>query len=270
MSTGEERQDFLRVGGMDDETRNALRRLVVSLADSKRLMGIRYSDWILGAPSIEAGIAASSMAQDEWGHARLLYAMLKDLGEDPVAVEHERRADAYASVPPLDEAFPDWAAAVAGMVVVDGAVTVALQSFCEGAFEPACTRIPKMLAEEEFHRSLGEAWFRRLAEAPSGEAAELLRSAALGALPSVLAWLGAEDAPARALAAAGLTRPGAEQTAAFRDQVREVLAAVDIAVDDVPLDMEGWSEERGRGPGAPAEEAVERARGDRNRMLFVE
>ena len=59
--------------GADD--RAALKRLILGLADSKRLMGIRYSDWVLGAPSVETGIATSSMTQDEWGHARLLYAM---------------------------------------------------------------------------------------------------------------------------------------------------------------------------------------------------
>ena len=69
----------LDVSKLDAAGRAALERLILSLADSKRLMGIRYSDWILGAPSVETGIATSSMTQDEWGHARLLYAMLKDL-----------------------------------------------------------------------------------------------------------------------------------------------------------------------------------------------
>ncbi len=82
--------EFLDVGGLDDTGRAALRRLVTTLADSKRLMGIRYSDWLLGAPSIETGIATSSMAQDEWGHARLLYSMLKELDVDPVGVERDR------------------------------------------------------------------------------------------------------------------------------------------------------------------------------------
>ena len=156
--------EMLEVDRLDDGARAALRRLLLTLADSKRLMGIRYSDWLLGAPSIEAGIATSSMSQDEWGHARLLYAMLKGLGEDPVAVEHERSDEAYASLDPLDTAFPDWAAVVAGMVLVDGALTVALEAFSRGSFEPATTRVPKMLAEEEFHASLGRAWYRRLGE----------------------------------------------------------------------------------------------------------
>ena len=102
-----------------------LARHILSLADTKRLLGIRYSDWILGSPSIETGIAASSMAQDEWGHARLLYSMLKRLGFDPFEVEHTRPAERYYSAPPLDDPFADWADFVAATVVVDGALSVA-------------------------------------------------------------------------------------------------------------------------------------------------
>lgn len=261
--------DFLQVGRLDDATRSALRRLVLTLADSKRLMGIRYSDWLLGAPSIETGIAASSMCQDEWGHARLLYAMLKDLGEDPVAVEHERADAAYASVDPLDAPFSDWAAVVAGIVLVDGALTVALESFSRGSFEPASTRVPKMLSEEAFHRSLGEAWYRRLAGSASDDARALLRGATEAMLPPVLAWLGAADAPAAALVAEGVVEDGPTLTAAFLDSVRDLAAAAGVDVDAVGA-AEGWDTARGRGPGHPDADAGERARGDRNRMLFVE
>jgi 1,2-phenylacetyl-CoA epoxidase catalytic subunit len=111
-----------------------LRRLILTLADTKRLLGIRYSDWLLGAPSIEAGIAASGMAQDEWGHARLLYALLKDLGEDPTPVEHDRAPEAYANCDALDAPADDWADVVALMAVVDSALTVLLEAFAEGAY----------------------------------------------------------------------------------------------------------------------------------------
>jgi hypothetical protein len=143
----------------------AFRRLLLGMADSKRILGIRYSDWLLGAPSIEAGIAASSMAQDEWGHARLLYATLKDFGADPEAVEHDRGDEnAYASWDPLDEPLPDWAWVTAAMMVVDGALATALEGILEnGAYEPLQGRMQKMLGEEEFHEALAEAWFTRLA-----------------------------------------------------------------------------------------------------------
>ncbi len=260
---------LLDTSGLDAPTRTALRRLILTLADSKRLMGIRYSDWLLGSPSIETGIAASSMAQDEWGHARLLYAMLKDLGEDPHPVEHERPAEAYASIDPLDVAFPDWAAVVAGMAVVDTALAVALSACADGCFEPATTRVPKMCAEEEFHRSLAFAWYRRLAGSSSKEARRLLREATDAMLPPTLAWLGADDEAARALVERGVTRSGPQLVGEFREAVRDVLASGGVDVDRVEPSA-AWDAERARGPGHPEEEAIERVRGDRNRMLFVE
>lgn len=260
---------FLDVAALDEAGRAALARLVVSLADSKRLMGIRYSDWVLGAPTIETGIAASSMCQDEWGHARLLYAMMKELGQDPVALEHDRPAEAYASLDPLDAPFPDWAAVVSGMVIVDGAIGAALAPFARGSFEPATTRGPKMLAEEEFHRSLGLAWYRRLATRASDEARERLVAASEAQLPAVLAWLGAADGAATLLVELGVTSSGEERMAAFHEACGEVLdlAGIDLA-GTAPA--AGWDEARGRGTGHPDADAVERARGDRNRMLFVE
>lgn len=259
----------LQPDALDEATRSALRRFVLSLADSKRILGIRYSDWILGAPSIEAGIAASSMCQDEWGHARLLYAMLKDLGADPAAVEHERSAEEYASVDALDAPFPDWAAVTAGMLLVDGALTVVLGSFARGRFEPATTRVPKMLAEEAFHRSLGEAWYRRLALSTAAEAQDRLRRATEGVLPPVLAWVGASDGPAHLLVEAGAVAPPAELLAAYREDVRDCVALLGLDVD-AARGSDSWDAERGRGPGRPDVDAIERARGDRNRMLLVE
>ncbi len=258
---------LLTPDALDEATAAGLRRLVLTLADSKRLMGIRYSDWLLGAPSIEAGIAASSMAQDEWGHARLLYALLKALGLDPVEVEHDRPASAYAPIGALDEPMPDWAALVAAMVVVDGALTSVLASFGEGAYEPARSRVPKMVTEEEFHASLGAAWYRRLAG--SEEARPMLVAATEAMLPEVLAWVGADDDAQGAVVGAEILPRASERLARYRDEVRDLLAAAGVDVDACEA-TRGWDEARGRTPGQPDEESVERARGDRNRALFVE
>ena len=246
-----------------------LSRHILSLADTKRLLGIRYSDWLLGSPSIETGIAASSMAQDEWGHARLLYAMLKRLGFDPFEVEHTRPADRYYSAPALDRPFGDWADFVAAVVVVDGALSVALESFSGGNFALARSRVPKMLAEEEYHRQFGTAWFARLASA-GGEGAARLDAAARAVLPSTLAWLLPGDDVYAELVADGRVLPGEQVRERVRTRLANTLGAAGIALDDIEPDQRGWDAERRRGPGAPGEEAVERARGDRNRALFVE
>lgn len=259
---------LLSVDALDGRETSALRRLILTLADSKRLMGIRYSDWLLGAPSIEACIAASSMAQDEWGHARLLYAMLKSLDIDPVAVEHDRPGEEYASIRALDRPMPDWAALVTSMVLVDGALTVVLGSFAEGSYEPARNRVPKMIAEEEFHASLGAAWYKRLA-ASADEGRDLLVAATEAVLPTTLAWVGASDEPAEAMVAAGVIGPGPDRVATYREGLRDLigLAGVDMDAAEPSTD---WDPIRGRCAGRPDEDSVVRARGDKNRSLFVE
>jgi len=257
------------VSALDAGTRTALRRLILTLADSKRLMGIRYSDWLLGAPSVETAIAASAMAQDEWGHARLLYAMLKDFGVDPMEVEHDRPPEAYASVDGLDRSFEDWADVCAGIVVVDGALSVALGAFGRGRYSTAAGRIPKMLDEEEFHADMGSAWFRRLSRG-SSEARERLAAGVDRLLGRTLAWLAPSDDVHGRLAEEGLTESAGSLRARFEERVGPTLEALDVDVTAAEPEREGWDRERGRGPGHPELDAVERARGDRNRDLFVE
>jgi ring-1,2-phenylacetyl-CoA epoxidase subunit PaaC len=259
--------ELLTAAEIGDELLPSLRRYIVGLADTKRLLGLRYSDWLLGAPSIETGIAASSMAQDEWGHARLLYAMLKDFGEDPSPVEHDRPAGAYANNPVLDRPFSDWAAFVAAMVVVDGAATLALEGFSEGRFEQARSRIPKMLAEEEFHRDMAMAWLNMLLGGTDA-ARERVTEALRAAVPATLAWMAPQDGHHAALVEAGLTAPADALIQRFNQGYGKALRAAGI--ESLEPDYTGWDEDRGRGPGAPGEEIVERARGDRNRALLVE
>lgn len=244
----------------------ALRRRVLALADTKRLLGIRYSDWLLGAPSIEDGIACSGMAQDEWGHARLLYSLLKEWGEEPTPVEQDRAPEAYANAPALDAPLSDWSDVVAAMYVVDGALSVALEGLGSGGFEVAAGRIPKMLGEERYHADLASAWFRRLASG-GGDGHQAIRHAVERVLPSTLAWLAPEDEAHTALAAAGLDAPADDLASGWLERISQGLELLELEAPTRPAE---WDAERGRAPGAPDEEAVERARGIRNRMLFVE
>jgi hypothetical protein len=108
-----------------------------------------------------------------------------------------------------------------------------------------------------------------LGEEASDDARALLRKATESVLPPVLAWLGTADEAARTMVDLGVTDPGTVLAAAFRDRVRDVLATAGVDVDAASPASE-WDESRGRGPGHPEADAVERARGDRNRMLFVE
>lgn len=253
----------------DPEVQAALRRTLLALADSKRILGIRYSDWLLGAPSLEMGIAAASMAQDEWGHARLLYAMLKDVDLDPMVVEYQRSDGEYCSMDCLDEPFQDWAAVIAAVVVVDGALATALQALENGSYEPARGRIGKMLEEEAFHRDLGAAWFRRIASGTQ-EGRTLLAAGVERMLVPALGCLAPGDRAHQALTRVGILPDAETLRSRFLRDLAPLLSLLDIHPStDIPLPA-GWDPLRGRGAGHPDAEAVERARGDRNRALFVE
>ena len=87
---------FENAAQLPDDVRGSLRDLILALADSKRVLGLRYSDRMLGSPTLEAGIAASSMAQDEWGHARLDQGAHHPRG--PRDAAHLRRVDVKTAV----------------------------------------------------------------------------------------------------------------------------------------------------------------------------
>src|SRR5579859_5949150 len=74
----------------------SLATLVLSLADNKQLLGLRYAEWATRAPSLEADIAAAAMGLDDIGHSRVLYGCLEPLGDDPRAgADREGDPSAY-------------------------------------------------------------------------------------------------------------------------------------------------------------------------------
>ena len=69
------------VGDLDAATRAALAELLLSMADDEFVIGFWDSEWTGIAPMLEEDVAFSSLAQDEIGHARLLYEMLAQLSD---------------------------------------------------------------------------------------------------------------------------------------------------------------------------------------------
>ena len=59
--------------------RSALAELLLALADDEFVTGYANSEWTGIAPILEEDLAFSSLAQDELGHAKLLYELLAGL-----------------------------------------------------------------------------------------------------------------------------------------------------------------------------------------------
>lgn len=255
-----------------ETVRGGTRDLILALADTKRVLGYRYAQWMLGAPELETGIALSSMAQDEWGHARLLYALLKEFGDDVDGLEHGREAAEYRSMEALDTPVAEWPGLVALMVLVDPAVSVQFEALKGSSHDPLRQRMEKMLDEERFHAAHGTAWARRLANGTDASRAALTE-ALERTMPPVLRWFGPDSERARQLVEAGVAdAAGSTLRARFVDRVTPVLdlAGLEGAHADAEPDLEGFDEARRRGAGSPDEDTIERIRGDRNRAFLLD
>ena len=248
-----------------------VRDLILVLADSKRLLGTRYAEWILGSPELETGIACASMAQDEWGHARLLYALLKEFGDDVDRLEHGREPAEYRNVEVLDRSPESWPEFVALNALVDTALTVQLEALTTSAHAPLRQRVGKLIDEEHFHMAHGLAWSRRLASSPESKAA--LASVVRAMIPVVQRWFGSDDGNGKLLHANGLAGAlPAQLRQQWEDRIRVVAAATDnesLLGRQPSFDDFDDATRRTMGS-APDAATIARVRGDKNRAFLMD
>lgn len=166
--------------------------LVERLADNKYFLGRRYAEWCSGAPVLESGVAAAAMAQDELGHARALYPLLRDLAPASIApaeIDPDTRTH-HVNVAALDAIFGGWPDFVAANFLLDTAFSIVFEAALTSSFDPLAARSRKVLQEERVHALHGEAWVRRLArDVPNVRAA--LEAALRRVWDETLCWFGA-------------------------------------------------------------------------------
>jgi len=145
---------------------DALFQLVARLADNKYFLGRNYAEWCSGAPTLESAVAAAAMAQDELGHARALYPLLKTLAPQPAEADPELEPETrthFLRLSLLDQPFGDWMDFVAANFLTDTALTVVFEAAQSSTYEALAGRSRKVLQEEQLHATHGDAWVRRLA-----------------------------------------------------------------------------------------------------------
>ena len=220
-----ERADLAMVASLEPSLREPMHRLLASLADNKYVLGRRYAEWCTGAPMLESAVAAAAMAQDELGHARSFYPLLRGFGSNSHMEEHGWQDHQTSAMACLDRSFATWAEFVAANLVIDEALTTLLQSAVESPYEPLRQRARKIVQEEHAHHVHAVGWFRR--NVPG------LESALTNFWDDAFTWFGADDDPVLSpLVTAGLL---AHPPAALRTALRDALAP--IALDrDLPWD----------------------------------
>jgi ring-1,2-phenylacetyl-CoA epoxidase subunit PaaC len=120
---------------------------------------MRYAEWCIAAPTLEADIAAAAMGLDDIGHSRVLYGSLRELGTPDGGVDD---ATNYANVPYLDRPWTEWADFVAANAVLDSAFTTMIESLANGNVEILRSRLKKMLQEERYHSLHGRSWMHEM------------------------------------------------------------------------------------------------------------
>ena len=134
--------------------------LVLSLADNKQMLGLRYAEWATRAPSLEADIAAAAMGLDDLGHSRVLYGCLEPLGKDPRSPARESEPGAIRNLAYFDGPWTEWSQFVAANAILDTAFTVLIEACVNGSVEVLQHRLRKMLNEERYHFLHGRSWLR--------------------------------------------------------------------------------------------------------------
>jgi 1,2-phenylacetyl-CoA epoxidase catalytic subunit len=229
---------------MSTTTTTAMVSLVGSLADNKAALGRRYAEWAVSAPTLESAVAAAAMAQDELGHSRSTYPVLKALGVEVAPDDDGFGGDRRLAL--LDDELPDWNAFIAANLLVDGVLTTFVAACVDSSVEQMAARAKKILQEEGSHRVHGEAWAKRLCRGAQRDAfLERLRAT----WDEAGRWIGPDDDPAyaAALEAGEVKQTPAHQRELMRTWLTRILATegVELELPD-PADWTGWDPERRR------------------------
>jgi ring-1,2-phenylacetyl-CoA epoxidase subunit PaaC len=218
---------------------------VGALADNKAALGRRYGEWAISAPTLESAVAAAAMAQDELGHARSTYPVLKALGAEP---PEEETFGGRRRLALLDDELPDWVSVIAANLLVDGVLTTFVAACVDSTLTPMAQRARKILQEEGSHRVHAEAWAKRLCRGSDRERERLLARLEQ-TWEQAGRWAGPDEDPARAAAlSAGMIAMGAaEQRALVRDWLVALLGAEGVAIElPEPRDWSRWDPGRRR------------------------
>ncbi|MHB8589498.1 MAG: Phenylacetic acid catabolic protein [Candidatus Dormibacteraceae bacterium] len=211
-----------RGGGLSD--------LVLSIADNKQMLGLRYAEWATRAPSLEADIAAAAMGLDDLGHSRVLYGCLEALGADPRGLERESDPASLRALPYFDQPWSEWAQFVAANAVLDTAFTVMIEACVNGSVEVLQHRLRKMLLEERYHFLHGRSWLR------SGIDAQPLNRA----WSEAIEWFGPPDGEVAVLHREGKLSLGPQELRARLEEQLETKSP------EVHVDWKAWDPLRRR------------------------
>jgi ring-1,2-phenylacetyl-CoA epoxidase subunit PaaC len=135
-----------------------VREFLLAFADDEHFMGQQHTEWIGVAPFLEEDVAFASIAQDELGHASLLYSLVA--GDDDAYIDmlaYDRGASEYRSAWLVEQPFTDWASALVRHWLYDSAEVLRWGLVANSSLIGLAHTVDRALSEELFHRRHADA-----------------------------------------------------------------------------------------------------------------
>lgn len=160
-----------------------LKRLLWMQGDSEYSGSLGYAPWIEKAPTLMEKVLVSQIVKDEMRHAQVVYKILEDLGEDPMA--HIEKNELGFKLPndkeqigfkKVKEDFrvnifyydiKYWHDFILFNFLMDRAAGHQLEDTLESSYTPWKTGMVGIYKEEVMHVAHGDKWIKKLAEDPS-------------------------------------------------------------------------------------------------------
>ncbi|MDQ7857314.1 MAG: 1,2-phenylacetyl-CoA epoxidase subunit PaaC [Armatimonadota bacterium] len=213
----------------DEARREALRAMLLAWADDELILGHRHSEWTGFAPDIESDVALSSIAQDELGHARLLYEQAAGAGQTPDRLAFGRPPEAFRNATLVERENGDWAVTIVRAWLYDCADAVRLAVLAASPLGSFAALARTLEREEKYHRLFSDVWLDRLARA--GDDSRGRVQDALDALwDEALALFEAPPGEEALVAAGALAAGAAEQAVRWVSAVEPRLGALGLRV----------------------------------------
>jgi len=156
--------DIAKPEAVPSQLKQPLIHLLLSLADDELVLGYWDSEWTGVAPLLEEDVACSSIAQDEIGHARVLYEEVTALmGTPPDQLVYGRRVQDYRQAQLVERHRGNWAFTMARQFLYDSVDQLRLANLRHSAYRPLAQDVVKIQQEESYHQMHTVAWMERLA-----------------------------------------------------------------------------------------------------------
>jgi ring-1,2-phenylacetyl-CoA epoxidase subunit PaaC len=152
-------------------------RSLLEIADDELILGWRDSEWTGIAPLLEEDVAFSSIAQNEIGHARALYALVaRAEGTTADELAFDRDPGEYRCARLVELRLLDWEKTIARRYLYEEADAARLERLMQSDDAEIAGLAVKIDREEAYHRMHAQMWFARLKDEPRfTEALEELR-----------------------------------------------------------------------------------------------